>query len=350
METGATMAVGVRVVGVIGAGVMGSAIAAHLAGAGVRVHLLDIVPADAQAGGNSSRNQLAATGLKRALEAKPAAFSEAAASSLVQVGNLEDDVARLAECDLVIEAVVENLAIKKKLFQHIAPHLNTQCVLASNTSGLSVVEMNDALPEVLRPRFLVLHFFNPVRYMRLLEVVPGPSTDSSVVERMVAFGEWLGKGIVYGKDTTNFVANRIGVYSMMLSLHQMLARDMSIEEVDAVTGKALGRPKSATFGTSDLVGIDTMVHVAKNCYDSLAGDPERDVFVMPQFVHDLVKQGALGRKSGAGFYKKVGKDIQVLNLEGAQISPTSPYRPQVTPSHASLGVASKARGAAERIK
>ena len=329
---------------------MGSAIAAHLAGAGVRVHLLDIVPAEAQAGAGLSRNALAETGLKRALEAKPAAFFEQAAAALIQVGNLEDDVSRLAHCDLVIEAVVENLAIKKKLFLHIAPHLSAQCVLATNTSGLSLAQMNEALPEAMRSRFLALHFFNPVRYMRLLEVVPGPNTDSDVLERMVAFGEWLGKGIVYGKDTTNFVANRIGVYSMMLSLHEMLARELTIEEVDAVTGRALGRPKSATFGTSDLVGIDTMIHVATNCYESLSDDPERAVFEMPPFVHELVKQGALGRKSGAGFYKKVGKEIQVLNLEQGTVQAAEPYRTQQAPSHPSLAAAAKAKGTNARIK
>lgn len=340
------MAVGVRVAGVIGAGVMGSAIAAHLAGAGVRVHLLDVVPTGGTAG---SRNALADAGLKRALEAKPPAFFDEASAGLVTPGNLDDHLERLSHCDLVIEAVVESLPVKKALFERIAPHLNPHCVLASNTSGLSLAQMNEALPEPLRSRFLVLHFFNPVRYMRLLEVVPGPATEQSVVDRMVAFGEWLGKGIVHGKDTTNFVANRIGVYSMMVALHEMLARGLSIEEVDAVTGKALGRPKSATFGTSDLVGIDTMIHVANNCHASLEADPEREVFVMPEFVHQLANNGALGRKSGAGFYKKVGKDIHVLNLEQGSLSSSAPYRAPTTPMHPSLHAARSAKGVKERI-
>lgn len=336
------MAVVVRVAGVIGAGVMGSAIAAHLAGAGVRVHLLDIV-APAKEGTSPPRSAVARAGLDKALKAKPAPFFSEEAARLITVGNLEDDLGRLGECDVVIEAVVESLPVKQQLFQKIAPHLGKATILASNTSGLSLAEMNAALPEALQPRFLVLHFFNPVRYMHLLEVVPGPKTDPAVVRRMVEFGEWLGKGIVHGKDTTNFVANRIGVYGMMLCIHEMLRRGLPIEHVDAITGKALGRPSSAAFGTADLVGIDTLMHVAKNCYDSLANDPERDVFTMPEFVTKLAAAGALGRKTGAGFYKKVDKAIFVLDLA------TAGYRAQTEPEYPSLAAARAAKGAAARI-
>lgn len=337
------MAVVVRTAGVIGAGVMGSAIAAHLAGAGVRVHLLDVVSEPGK-GGAASRSAVAQAGLEKALKVKPAPFFSDDAARLITPGNLEDDLPRLGECDLVIEAIVENLDIKQALFAKIAPHLSPTAVLASNTSGLNVAAMSDGLPEPLQPRFLVLHFFNPVRYMHLLEVVPGPRTEPAVVQRMVEFGEWLGKGIVYGKDTPNFVANRIGVYSMMCCMHEMLKRRVPIEFVDAVTGKALGRPSSAAFGTADLVGIDTLIHVAQNCWDSLPNDPERQVFVMPEFVRKLAAAGALGRKTGAGFYKKVDKDIHVLDLE------TASYRPQVKLASESLAAALKARGAAERIK
>jgi 3-hydroxyacyl-CoA dehydrogenase len=302
----------VRTAGVIGAGVMGSAIAAHLAGAGVRVHLLDVVPNGA---GPKERNKLALSGIEKALKATPAPFFDPDAARLITAGNLEDDVGRLSECDLVIEAVLENLDVKQQLFARIAPHLSASCILASNTSGLSVAKMNAVLPDALQSRFIVLHFFNPVRYMRLLEIVPGPKTDGNVVARMSSFGEWLGKGIVSGKDTTNFVANRIGVYSTMLSMHQMLKQGLRIEEVDAIAGKPLARPKSAVFQTGDVVGIDTLLHVAKNCLDSLTSDPEREVFQMPSFVKTLVEQGNLGRKSGAGFYKKVGKSIQVWDIQ-----------------------------------
>lgn len=337
------MAVVVRTAGVIGAGVMGSAIAAHFAGAGVRVHLLDVVAGPTKDGNPQPRDAVARSGLDKALKAKPAPFFSEDAARLVTVGNLEDDLGRLGECDLVIEAIVENLDVKQRLFHTIAPHLSATAVLASNTSGLSAAAMSASLPASLQSRFLVLHFFNPVRYMHLLEVVPAPKTDPDVLRRMVEFGEWLGKGIVHGKDTTNFVANRIGVYSMLVSVHEMLERRLPIEHVDAITGKALGRPSSATFGTADLVGIDTLIHVAKNCYDSLPNDAERDVFVVPAFVNQLAAAGALGRKSGAGFYKKVDKEIQVLDLE------TANYRAQNEAQYPSLGAASKARGAGARI-
>ncbi len=341
------MSEGIRKVGVLGAGVMGSAIAAHLAGAGIQVALLDIVPpklGDAEKQDPRARNQFAEAGLQKALQAKPALFFDPDAARLVQTGNLDDDAQQLEDCQLVIEAVVENLDIKQKLFQKIAPHVSEGCVLASNTSGLSIAKMNAVLPEELRSRFLVMHFFNPVRYMHLLEVVAGPDTDPEVLSRMASFGEWLGKGIVYGKDTTNFVANRIGVYSMMLATHEMLAQGLSIEAVDAIAGKPMGRPKSAVFKTSDLVGIDTMIHVAKNCYDSLPDDPERAVFEMPEFILKMAKDGKLGRKVGAGFYKKQDKDILVLDVASGD------YREQQPIEFSSLDGLRKAKGVAARVK
>jgi 3-hydroxyacyl-CoA dehydrogenase len=341
------MAEGIRCAAVIGAGVMGSAIAAHLAGAGLRVHLFDIVPphldATKKADANA-RNAIADGGLKKALGAKPAAFFDPDAARLIQTGNLADHLARLAECDLVIEAIPEDLSLKQKLFAAICPHLAPQAVLASNTSGLSIKQMSDALPEALRSRFLVLHFFNPVRYMRLVEVVAAPETNPELVSRMVRFGEFLGKGVVLGKDTTNFVANRIGVYSLMFALHSMLEHGLDIETVDEIVGKPMGRPKSAAFKTADIVGVDTLSHVAKNCYDSLAGDPERDVFKMPAFVEAMAKAGALGRKTGAGFYKKVGKEIQVLDLA------TQQYRAPHKVEFDSLSASRQARGVGARIK
>ncbi|HET9954632.1 MAG TPA: 3-hydroxyacyl-CoA dehydrogenase/enoyl-CoA hydratase family protein [Polyangiaceae bacterium] len=306
----------IRVAGVIGAGVMGSAIAAHLAGAGIRTHLLDIVPpglSEAERTQALARTRFAQAGLERALSAKPAAFFEPDGARLIQTGNLEDHLDRLSECDLVIEAVVENLELKRKLYGNIASKLSPRAILASNTSGLSIAQLSDALPAALRERFLILHFFNPVRYMRLLEIAPGPSTRSDVLASAVRFGEFLGKGIVYAKDTPNFVANRIGVYSMMLTLHEMQAQGLSVEAVDKITGVPMGRPKSAAFGTADLVGIDTLAHVAKNCLDSLVADEERQVFALPEFVRELIEAGRLGRKSGAGFYKKAGQDLLVYD-------------------------------------
>jgi 3-hydroxyacyl-CoA dehydrogenase len=326
---------------------MGSAIAAHLAGAGIRTHLLDIVPpnlAPSETSDPKARNRFAAGGLERALGAKPAAFFDPDYARLVTTGNLEDHLERLADADLVIEAVVENLEIKRSLFAKIAPRLKSDAVLASNTSGLSIAALSDALPEALRSRFLIMHFFNPVRYMRLLELAPGPSTDPAVMERMARFGETLGKGIVYAKDTTNFVANRIGVHALMLTMHQMLEEGLEIEVVDKIVGKPMGRPKSAAFGTSDLVGIDTMIHVAKNCADTLVNDEERSVFKMPEFVLRLAESGRLGRKSGAGFYKKVGDEIQVLDHR------TLEYRSQQKVRFPSLGAIKDEEDAGKRLK
>ncbi|HTM44384.1 MAG TPA: 3-hydroxyacyl-CoA dehydrogenase NAD-binding domain-containing protein, partial [Polyangiaceae bacterium] len=332
---------------VIGAGVMGSAIAAHFAGAGVRVHLLDIVPpnlTDAEKKQPAARNKFAMGGLEKALKAKPAAFYDADAARLITPGNLEDHLERLRECDLVIEAVLEDLQVKLKLFQTIAPYLNDQAILASNTSGLSIAAMSATLPPALQQRFVVMHFFNPVRYMRLLEVLPCQNTSPAVLERAARFGEDLGKGVVYAKDTTNFIANRIGVYSLMLTMKLMEQLGLSIEQVDKIVGKAIGRPKSAAYQTGDLVGIDTLIHVAKNCLDSLPNDEEREIFRMPSWVNELAAAGQLGRKSGAGFYKKVGSEIMVWDLA------TKQYRAQAKVRFDSLGITKNIDDPGKRIK
>jgi 3-hydroxyacyl-CoA dehydrogenase len=332
---------------VIGAGVMGSAIAAHFAGAGIRVHLLDIVPpnlSDAEKMQTSARNKFSAGGLDKALKAKPALFFDADAARLISVGNLEDDLEKLRDCDLVIEAVLEDIQVKLKLFKSIAPYLKGDAILASNTSGLSIAAMTAVLPDDLKSRFVVMHFFNPVRYMRLLELAPCASTSSQVMQRVAAFGEFLGKGIVYAKDTTNFVANRIGVYSLMLTMKLMQDAKLNIEQVDKIMGKAVGRPKSAAYQTADIVGLDTLIHVAKNCYDSLQNDEERDVFTMPSWVTELVQKGQLGRKSGAGFYKKVGSEILVWDLDKKE------YRAQEKVRFPSLGIAKNVDDAGKRIK
>jgi 3-hydroxyacyl-CoA dehydrogenase len=331
----------------MGAGVMGSAIAAHLSGAGVYVHLLDIVPPNLQKeelDNPSARNRFADTGLERALNAKPALFFDPDSRELIRTGNLEDHLERLRECQLIIEAVVENLDVKRKLFERLVPHISENAILASNTSGLSIRSMSGVLPDELQRRFIVMHFFNPVRYMRLLEVAPGPKTAAEVVEKIARFGEFLGKGIVYAKDTPNFIANRIGVYSLMLTMHEMQGHGLSIEAVDKIVGPALGRPKSAAFGTADIVGIDTFAHVAKHCYEALTGDEERDVFKVPEFVEKLVRDGRLGRKSGAGFYKKVGADILVFDPRTAE------YRSQEKVRFDSLAVAKNEDDVKKRIK
>ncbi len=326
---------------------MGAAIAAHLAGAGIRTHLLDIVPPDLKPEEQSkpkARNRFADSGLEKALKAKPAAFFTSDAARLVTTGNLEDHLERLRDCDLIVEAVVENLEIKRKLFEKIAPFVRPSAILASNTSGLSIASMSEVLPKELKSRFLVLHFFNPVRYMRLLELAKAPETDPSVMQRMAEFGEFLGKGVVFAKDTPNFVANRIGVYAMMLTMHQMLESGLSIEAVDKIAGKPMGRPSSAAFGTGDLVGIDTLVHVAKNCLDSLPKDEARSTFEVPEFVRDLVRQGRLGRKSSAGFYKKTPTELLVYDVN------TKDYRSQEKVRFDSLGAIKNEEDPKKRLK
>ncbi|MGE3633164.1 MAG: 3-hydroxyacyl-CoA dehydrogenase family protein, partial [Sandaracinaceae bacterium] len=308
----------IRRVGVVGSGVMGSGIAAHMANAGLPVLLLDIVPKDPKA----PRSSIAANSLAATLKAKPAAFFHPSNASLVTVGNIEDDLAKLEGCDLVIEAIIERLDIKKSFFAKLDEVIDDDTIVASNTSGLRIVDMVEGRDDRFRKNFLVMHFFNPVRYMKLLELVPGPDTDPKVLERVARFGEdVLGKGIVVGKDTPNFVGNRIGVHSMMTTIHQMVADGLSPEDVDAITGIPMGHPKSASFRTADLVGLDTFAHVARNCYEALPNDEEREVFELPPFVEKMVEQKILGDKTKGGFYKK-GKDgIDTLDLETLQYRP-----------------------------
>jgi 3-hydroxyacyl-CoA dehydrogenase len=303
---------------VIGAGVMGSGIAAHFANAGLEVLLLDIVPpklTDAEKKDPRARNRFAAGGLDKALKARPAAFFHKNAARLVRIGNTEDDLAKAAGCDLVIEAVLEQLDVKKALFAKLEKIVEPGTVVASNTSGLRIVDMLEGRDEAFKKGFLVMHFFNPVRYMKLLELVVGPATSKETRERVKAFGEdVLGKGIVFGKDTPNFVGNRIGTHAMMVTIHQMLEDGLAPEDVDAITGLPMGHPKSASFRTADLVGLDTFAHVADNCYATLTGDEEREVFQMPAYIRGMLQQKLLGDKTKGGFYKK-GADKQILTLD-----------------------------------
>lgn len=300
---------------VLGAGVMGAAIAAHLANAGVKTLLLDIVPkelndaekkAGLSPGDRAVRNRFASAGLEGLKKANPAALYLPSFISFIEPGNFDDDAAKLRECDWVIEAVVENMEIKKKLLsEKVGPNLREDAVFSTNTSGLSVEDMSTALPPAARRNFLVTHFFNPPRYMRLVEIVPCKETDPEVVRFMDGFiSKRLGKGIVYAKNTPNFIANRIGVFSMCGSMRHMTDMNMTVEEVDAVAGPATAKPKSAAFRTADLVGLDTLLHVANNSYELLPRDEQREVFKLPGFVGEMVKKGLLGNKTRQGFYKK----------------------------------------------
>jgi 3-hydroxyacyl-CoA dehydrogenase len=332
-------------VAVLGAGVMGLTIAAHLANAGVQVLLLDLVqkePNDAEkkAGLTSNdptvRNRIAMSGIEGLRKIKPAAFFLPAYASYIEAGNFDDDIKRLRECDWVIEVVVETMEIKKHVFSgKVAPNLKEGAIVSSNTSGLSVNEMAASLPDQVRKNFLGTHFFNPPRYMRLLEIIPSKFTDPDVVRFMAGFIEKrLGKGIVFAKDTPNFIANRIGVFSIFNGMHHMIEMGMTVEEADAVAGPATARPKSALFRTADLVGLDTMQHVAANAYENLANDEQREVFRLPGFVNDMVKKGLLGNKSERGFFKKeTGENGPAFFYYDYK---TGEYAPSLRPGFASV--------------
>jgi 3-hydroxyacyl-CoA dehydrogenase len=342
-------------VGVIGAGVMGSGIAAHLASAGIPVLLVDIVPRDAPAlpadrdapefsAMSARRSAIAAAAIGNLSKSKPSPYQKAVDLARIAAGNLEDDLAELGACDWIVEAVVERLDIKQSVFARLDAVRGANTIITSNTSGIPLAAMVQGRSEGFRKHFLITHFFNPVRYMKLLEIVAGEETDPVVVARMAAFcQDDLGKGVVYAKDTINFIGNRIGVHGMMKALELWPASGLGIEVIDAICGEALGRPRSAIFRTADVVGLDTFGHVAANCFDNLADDEERDVFALPEVITALVAAGATGQKAGAGFYKKVGRDILVLDPA------TMDYRPQVKARFDSLGVAKKTADIGARI-
>lgn len=301
-------------VAVLGAGVMGATIAAHLANAGFDVLLLDIVPKEIgeQESANgltlespAVRNRIAAKALQGLLKMKPAPLYLPSYSNHIQVGNFEDDLEKLAQYDWVIEVVVEYMPVKLELLAKVAKHLSRGAVLSTNTSGLSVNEMAEALPGEVKKNFLATHFFNPPRYMELMEIAPCDDTDPAFLKDFAHFiSKRLGKGIVYAKDTTNFIANRIGIYAIFKGIEHMVEMGMTVEEVDAIAGPATARPKSAAFRTADLVGLDTLVYVGTNSYDNLPGDEEREVFKIPDFLKKMLDDGLLGNKVGRGFYKK----------------------------------------------
>jgi len=338
----------IRKVAVLGAGVMGSGIAAHLANSGVRALLLDIVPPKANPGEDTStkafRNKFAVGALANMRKQKPSPIVSEQVFANIEVGNFDDDLPRIAECEWVVEVVKEDLAVKQALFERVEKHARPGTIISSNTSGMSIVGMTQGRGADFKKNFLVTHFFNPVRYMKLLELVAGAETDPEVLKTLHRFGEEvLGKGVVYGKDTTNFIANRIGTYGMMKTIAGMGAAELTVEEVDKIFGPPMGRPKSAVFRTTDIVGLDTFVHVAKNCYDTLTQDEEREAFRMPEFILDMVKKGMLGDKSGGGFYKKQGKDILVLDLKSMA------YRAQNKVRFESLGAAKEVEAVRERV-
>jgi len=305
----------IKTVAVLGTGVMGSQIAAHLSNAGIPSLAFDI------------SQEIAEKGIEAATKIKPAAFYNPKSVKLIRPCNYDDHLELLKEVDWVIEGIVERLDIKQKLFERIIPHLKEDGIISSNTSGLSLKEMSQVLSDSFKKRFLITHFFNPPRYMHLLEIVSGDQTLSEVTKTIVQFCEnVLGKGIVYAKDTPNFIANRIGVYGMMMTLEVARKMNMSVEEVDALTGTAMGRPKSATFRTADLVGLDTLAHVSMTAYEKCEDDEARDNFKIPDFLKKMIENKWLGQKAGQGFFKREGKEILSINLDNFEYSPRTKVR------------------------
>src|SRR6266850_6949125 len=304
----------VKKAAVLGAGTMGAQIAAHLANAGVPTLLLDIVPRELtpeeQAKGltlesTKVRNRIAQAGFDAAKKTKPSAFFTADAASLVSVGNFDDDLDKLKDCDFIIEAVVENVDIKRQLFERVEKVRRPGSVVASNTSGIPIHLLADGRSEDFRQHFLGVHFFNPPRYLHLVELIRTEWTKPEVSCFLFGFlDQRLGKGVVVAKDRPNFIANRIGTYGALVTLHTMVQDGYSIEEVDKMTGPAMGHPKSATFRTFDLVGLDVFAHVVRNLHENLPDDPEREMFVMPEFVTRMIERGLLGNKTKAGFYQR----------------------------------------------
>lgn len=338
---------------VLGSGVMGSGIAAHLANIGIPTLLLDIVPkqltdkekvqnltlADRQV-----RNRISEKAKQGLLKQKPAPLISKQKMALIETGNLEDDLVRLSECDWIIEVVVENLVIKQQVYKKIDKHRRQGSIVSSNTSGISIEAMAEGRSEDFQKHFLGTHFFNPPRYLKLLEVIPTKKTDPEVLAFMKQFGEdVLGKGVVVAKDTPNFIANRIGTYGLLVTVQEMLTHGYRIGEVDSITGPVIGRPKSATFRTLDVVGLDTFIHVANNVYEQVEGE-EKQSFKVPAFIEKMLEKGWLGSKSGQGFYLKKGKEILELNPKTFQ------YEPRKKLKATSIERSKQQKGLANRLK
>jgi 3-hydroxyacyl-CoA dehydrogenase len=298
----------VRKVAVLGAGVMGAQIAAHLVNVKVPVVLFDLPAKEGPKNGIVTK---AVDGLKK-LKPSPLGIPEDAA--LIQQANYEEHLEQLRDCDLIIEAIAERMDWKLDLYTKVAPFIAPHAIVASNTSGLSITKLSEVLPEEIKPRFCGIHFFNPPRYMYLVELIPTPTTRPEILDQLESFVTTaIGKGVVRAKDTPNFVANRVGIANMLSTMKEAENFGLSYDVVDDLTGKKLGRASSGTFRTADVVGLDTMAHVMKTMQDNLKDDPFYGAYATPKAVAALIEKGALGQKTGAGFYKKVGKDIQRLD-------------------------------------
>lgn len=347
------MAYQIKKAAVIGSGVMGSGIAAHLANIGIPVLLLDIVPnkltEDEEKKGltlehKAVRNRVVSGSIQKLLKQKPAPLTSKKNLALIEAGNLEDDLEKLKDADWIIEVIVENLDVKKGLYEKIDAVRKLGTIVTSNTSGISIDAMAEGRSEDFQKHFLGTHFFNPPRYLKLLEVIPAKTTSAEVIEFMTSFGEdRLGKGVVLAKDTPNFIANRIGTYGLLVTVREMEKRGYTVGEVDSVTGTLIGRPKSATFRTLDVVGLDTFMHVAKNVYDKTEGE-EQAVFELPEFMKKMIDNGWIGAKAKQGFFVKKGKDIFEIDSSTLEYGPVKKMK---TPS---IEMAKQQKGLGNRVK
>lgn len=344
---------------VLGAGTMGAGIAAHLSNAGIPTLLLDIAPnelteAEAAKGltleSPQVRNRIVNSLFDAAKKLKPAPFMLGDNARLITTGNFTDDLAKIKDCDFVIEAVVENLEIKHKLYAEVEKHRKPGAVIASNTSGIPIDSIAEPFSDDFKAHFVGIHFFNPPRYMKLVEVIPGSKTNGEIACAVSGFlDQRLGKGVVPAKDRPNFIANRIGVFGMMATIHEMIAGGWTPTEVDQMTGKAIGHASSATFRTSDLVGLDVTAHVTNNLYPAVPDDEDRDVFVLPELIQTLLAKKLLGDKTQGGFFKK-SKDAEgkrvILELD----LNTFEYKPQVKTKFPSIDAAKAIEDNAKRVK
>ncbi|MCB0700381.1 MAG: 3-hydroxyacyl-CoA dehydrogenase [Chitinophagales bacterium] len=331
----------IRKVAVVGSGVMGSRIAAHFAGIGVEVLLLDIIPRELTEAEKAKgiteetpawRNKIVNDALNAMLKSKPSAVYHSGVAKLITTGNIEDDLHEISECDWVLEAVIERLDIKQQVFEKIEQHRKPGTLITTNTSGIPIHMMSEGRSEDFRKHFCGTHFFNPPRYLRLLEIIPAPDTKQEIIDFLMEYGDrHLGKTMVLCKDTPAFIANRVGVFGFMAVFHAMQELGLSIDETDSLTGTIMGRPKSATFRTGDVVGLDTLVHVAKALPQNVPNDEAKDIFKIPAFIEKMIENKWLGDKTGQGFYKKTKDDkgkteILTLNPETMDYTPKQKVR------------------------
>jgi 3-hydroxyacyl-CoA dehydrogenase len=343
---------GINRVAVLGSGVMGGAIAAHLANCGIPSLVLDIVPKDAPADNPAARNAIAAKSVKALLKTKPAPLYLSSNINLIEVGNFEDDMARIADCDWVIEVVKEDVAIKRLVFEQVKQHRKPGTILSTNTSGIPLHSMVEVMDDDMRKNFLGTHFFNPPRYLHLVEIIPTPDTDPNVIAFMAEFLEnTVGKGVVYAKDTPNFIANRVLTFASQFILNETVNAGLTVEEVDALTGTNIGHASSATFRTFDLVGLDTYALVSGNLYNNCPDDERRDLMTVPAWVQGMLDKGLLGTKTGSGFYKKTNKRDEKGKRVILAIDPdTLEYRDPMKPRFDCIGKARKIDDLEEKVR